>query len=281
MHLCVFCRCLIIASLLPHYYLIIASSLHILATSLPPTHPQLLNPSEVFGDIMIDYDYVELTSACITALASFHKAYPDRRADEVRRAIDRGARFVRRIQRNDGSWYGSWGVCFTYGTWFGCCALAAVGEDVRTSSSLRSAVDFLLHKQRADGGWAESYLSSQNEVYSQSTAETSHVVNTAWALLALMTAGYHHVDVKPIVAGVRFLLRMQEASGDWPQQSISGVFNKNCMITYANYRCAWRCVLLCVTCSVTAISFPSGPWACFARTCWGGQQRGRSDVMIS
>ncbi len=111
-----------------------------------------------------------------------------------------------------------------------------MGEDVRTSASLRSAVDFLLHKQRTDGGWAESYLSSQDEVYSQSTAAESHVVNTAWAVLALMVAGYHHVDPKPIAAGVRFLLKMQQASGDWPQQSISGVFNKNCMITYANYR---------------------------------------------
>lgn len=30
--------------------------------------------------------------------------------------------------------------------------------------------------------------------------------------------------------------QLQEASGDWPQQTISGVFNRNCMITYANYR---------------------------------------------
>ena len=130
-------------------------------------------------------------------------------------------------------------MCFTYGTWFGCCALASVGEDVRTSGGMRSAVNFLLHKQRADGGWGESYLSSQNEVYSQSSADRGHVVNTAWALLALMTAGHHHVDPKPIVEGVRFLLSMQEPSGDWPQQSISGVFNKNCMITYANYRYVW------------------------------------------
>ena len=28
----------------------------------------------------------------------------------------------------------------------------------------------------------------------------------------------------------------QLPSGDWPQQHISGVFNRNCMITYANYR---------------------------------------------
>ncbi len=29
---------------------------------------EMLNPSEVFGDIMIDYSYVECSSACITAL---------------------------------------------------------------------------------------------------------------------------------------------------------------------------------------------------------------------
>ena len=33
-------------------------------------------------------------------------------------------------------------------------------------------------------------------------------------------------------------MRQQEADGDWPQQHISGVFNRNCMITYANYRLA-------------------------------------------
>lgn len=31
-------------------------------------------------------------------------------------------------------------------------------------------------------------------------------------------------------------MRMHQANGDWPQQTISGVFNHNCMITYANYR---------------------------------------------
>ena len=33
--------------------------------------------------------------------------------------------------------YGSWGVCFTYGTWFGVEALCAVGETLHTSPHLR------------------------------------------------------------------------------------------------------------------------------------------------
>ena len=47
---------------------------------------------------------------------------------------------------------------------------------------------------------------------------------------------YYEVEPAPIDAGAAFLIRMQEANGDWPQQHISGVFNRNCMITYANYR---------------------------------------------
>jgi len=60
------------------------------------------------------------------------------------------------------------------------------------------------------------------------------VVNTAWALLALMAAGFG--DKKVIETGLNVLLNRQTDMGDWPQERISGVFNYNCMITYANYR---------------------------------------------
>jgi squalene/oxidosqualene cyclase-like protein len=80
---------------------------------------EMMNPSEVFGDIMIDYSYVECTSACITALKKFSASYPTHRATDVLNAIQSGRRFLKAIQRSDGSWYGSWGVCFIYGTWFG------------------------------------------------------------------------------------------------------------------------------------------------------------------
>lgn len=49
-----------------------------------------LNPSEVFGDIMIDYSYVECSMASLTALAEFHELYPDHRTNEIRFAIHRG-----------------------------------------------------------------------------------------------------------------------------------------------------------------------------------------------
>lgn len=46
-------------------------------------------------------------------------------------------------------------------------------------------------------------------MYSQLEGEASHVVNTAWAMLALMAAEYHKVDRKPLDAAARFLVGMQ------------------------------------------------------------------------
>ncbi|KAK3265827.1 cycloartenol synthase [Cymbomonas tetramitiformis] len=196
-----------------------------------------INPAETFGDIMIDYDYVECSSACITALAAFAKSYPQHRAKEIQTSIGRGKSFLLSIQRRDGSWYGSWGVCFTYAAWFGVDGLTAAGETWRTCKAIRRCCDFLLSKQRRDGGWGESYLSCQDKVYTQlPQEETSHAVNTAWAMLALMQGGQAERDAAPLHAAARLLMRLQAEDGDWPQQSITGVFNRNCMITYANYR---------------------------------------------
>jgi len=69
---------------------------------------------------MIDYSYVECTSASLTALVEFLHHFPETpRASEIKMSINRGRTFIRRIQRMDGSWYGSWACCFCYGCWFG------------------------------------------------------------------------------------------------------------------------------------------------------------------
>ena len=60
-----------------------------------------------------DYTYTELTSSSVKALAAFRRRFPAHRPDIVARLIKRGVQFVRDQQREDGSWYGSWAVCFT------------------------------------------------------------------------------------------------------------------------------------------------------------------------
>ena len=64
--------------------------------------------------------------------------------------------------------YGSWGVCFTYGTWFALKSLAAAGKTYYTCPAMCNGVNFLLATQGDDGGWGESYLSCQRKVNSLS-----------------------------------------------------------------------------------------------------------------
>ncbi|KAM1219970.1 hypothetical protein ACFX2G_047976 [Malus domestica] len=59
----------------------------------------------------------------------------------------------------DGSWYGNWGVCYTYGTWFALGGLTAAGKTFSNCAAMSKAISFLLAIQKENGGWGESYLS--------------------------------------------------------------------------------------------------------------------------
>jgi len=190
-----------------------------------------LNPSGVFRDIMVDYSYVECTSACIQGLTKALARFPGEFDREISRAISRGVRFIRRRQRNDGSWEGSWGICFTYGTWFGVTGLLAAGV-CPDAVEIRRAVQFLVNRQNADGGWGEDYESCLQRDFVP--GRESHVVNTAWSLLTVVAAGLADSDVARRAA--RFMISRQQTDGDWPREPMAGVFNKTAVINYENYR---------------------------------------------
>jgi len=200
-----------------------------------PSWVEWLNPSEVFYGIMVDYSYCELTSSCLQSLSLFTKHFPQHRSAEIKASISSGVRYLKKIQQDDGSWIGSWGVCFTYGAWFGIEGLVAVGEPL-SSPFIKKACNFLLSKQRADGGWGEDFQACVTRKWEEN--EESQVVNTAWSVLALLKAGWNK---EPIQRAVQFLRSKQKPNGDWDQQSISGVFNANCSISYSQYKNIFPC----------------------------------------
>lgn len=196
-----------------------------------------LNPSEVFADIMQDYSWVECTSATIQGLLEFKEQFPNYKKAEIEKAVVQGLEVILEKQREDGSWYGGWGVCFTYGTMFGieaCARIKGLGiyDDAKLEKVMEKACEFLVKHQKHDGGWGESFESCSKKIYIE--AYTSQVINTAWSLMGLMAANYKNESV--IERGMELLMSRQTKEGDWLQENISGVFNFNCMETYSNYR---------------------------------------------
>ncbi|MDX3387454.1 prenyltransferase/squalene oxidase repeat-containing protein [Streptomyces niveiscabiei] len=191
-----------------------------------------LNPSQIFGVIMVDCSHVEITASCLHALTEAQAHVPPpAAAGSIDRAVAAGREFLLRSQRTDGSFEGFWGVCFTYGTWFGLRGLLAAGVS-RTDPAVRRAVAFLLSIQRADGSWGESPRSCVERRYVP--ADEGKAVMTAWALLALVEAGYARHPA--CVRGVRFLVDRQRPDGGFAREGFHGAFNRTGPLDYDGYR---------------------------------------------
>lgn len=76
---------------------------------------------------------------------------------DLSRTINRAIDYLHDAQTQEGGWVGSWGICFSYAAMFALESLSLVGETYENSKYSRKACQFLLSKQRADGGWGESY----------------------------------------------------------------------------------------------------------------------------
>ena len=189
-----------------------------------------LNPAEMFGDSMTEHSFVECTASCLAALAACRERFPGI-ADGAADAVSRADAWLRRTQAMDGSWRGVWGVQFIYGTLFGIRGLLAAGARPG-DPALRSACRWLLERQREDGGWGEHHSGCLTGRYVPHGE--SQVIQTAWALIALLEAG--DSDWAAMSRGARFLLDTQDAEGGWPKQDMAGVFFRTALLDYVLYR---------------------------------------------
>jgi len=144
-----------------------------------------------------------------------------------------GLEYLLREQEQDGSWFGRWGTNYIYGTWSALCALRLADDD-RVGPARRRAVDWLLARQRDDGGWGEDGASYWRD-HPRGEGKESTASQTAWAVLGLMAAG--EVEHPAVARGVGFLLAAQRAHGFWDEPWYTAVgFPRVFYLRYHGYR---------------------------------------------
>ncbi len=147
----------------------------------------------------------------------------------VRRAV----RYLKRVQRPDGSWFGRWGVNLIYGTSAALVGLRSVGEPAQ-APYLQRALKFLLLRQNDDGGWGEgcdSYIPN-----TQISRWNSTPSQTAWALLGLSIFPLDETTLSAMMRGVNYLESRWTDNGLSEPEFTGTGFPQHFYLRYEGYR---------------------------------------------
>lgn len=132
-----------------------------------------------------------------------------REAPTIQRAIE----FLKKDQTREGAWYGRWGLCYIYGTSAVLMGLADVGEDMN-EPYVKKAVSWLESHQNTDGGWGERLAAWDPQGFTATEFADSTVEQTAWAVMALLSAG-ESPDSPAVEKGIVYILERQQWDGSW------------------------------------------------------------------
>lgn len=173
----------------------------------------------------LDPSTADLTGRALEVLSLY--SY-DLKHPQIQKAI----KFVQKLQCENGSWEGRWGVNYLYGTWCVVQGLVAIGFPV-DSPEIRKAVEWIKSVQRHDGGFGESCDSYAKKKYVP--LKTSVPSQTAWALMTLIAAGEGNSLEAHYAA--EYLIKSQTEDGSWTEKHFTGTgFPGHFYIRYHGYR---------------------------------------------
>ncbi len=176
-----------------------------------------------FGEV-IDPPSADVTGHVVEMLAVEGRSHDPR--------TRRGIAWLLAEQEPSGAWFGRWGVNYLYGTGSVVPALITAGLPA-AHPAIRRAVRWLESVQNDAGGWGEDLRSYRDRGWVGHGTSTAS--QTAWALLALLSAGER--EAASVERGVEWLARTQAEDGSWDEPYFTGTgFPWDFSINYHLYR---------------------------------------------
>ena len=174
---------------------------------------------------LLDPPTSDVSARCVSMLSQIDRIY-------YKKIIEKGVKFLKKEQEENGSWFGRWGTNYIYGTWSVLHALKAAGEDMN-ADYIKKSLSWLKNKQNKDGGWGEdcaTYWEKNKNMDSIKSMPTQ----TSWAILSLLIT--EKVNDPAIENGIKFLKKNFNKKVLWKDNHFNAVgFPKVFYITYHGY----------------------------------------------
>ena len=174
---------------------------------------------------LLDPPTADVSARCVSMLSQINKK-------NYKNEIQKGIKFLKNEQEEDGSWFGRWGANYIYGTWSVLHALNAAGENMN-ANYIKKAIAWIKNKQNKDGGWGESCATYWREKKNMPSIK-SMPSQTSWAILSLFIT--EKINDPSIERGIKFLKKNFDKKKLWIDNHFNAVgFPKVFYITYHGY----------------------------------------------